>query len=167
MTAPSAAAPVVKTGVKPAYLAIGALVVAVIAGVVIFLLVKGGSGNSGSSSGVTFNPSSVNCANPASWTMTAKLPSSMHEGDLVTISVDGSSLGTNPLREGSDNGALITKQSDGSWVVVTTMESADVQIMCQYGSSAGVDMFKAGKHKIQYLDATGKVLAEGSYTATP
>jgi hypothetical protein len=88
-------------------------------------------------------------------TSTIKLPSSLKETDQLVWQVDGVALVTSNVANN------FTKQSDGSWLYTDTSTASS---SCQGPSGNALSM---GTHVIRILDASGKVLAEGSYTLTP
>jgi hypothetical protein len=149
-----------KTGFKitPVMLLIGVVVIAAIIGGYFFL-------NMSSKSAITFTPSTLSCSNPVTFTVSAHLPSSVKAGDMVTITLDGKSAGKSPVAS-SGNDAV--QQSDGSWLITSTTTPTSMATACSAGGSVGgFDSLKPGTHTMQVLDATGKVLAEGSYTVNP
>jgi hypothetical protein len=137
-------------------LATVAIGLAVIAGAYLYASV--GS----TSSGIIFSPSTVSCSAPAVFTATAHLPSSVHAGDTVTITLDGKTAGTSQV---SPSGSDVTQQADGSWVSISTTSLGAMRSLCAAGSSTGV--LTPGTHTMQVLDSSGNVLAQGSYTVTP
>jgi hypothetical protein len=145
--------------VTPKLLAIGGIALAVVVGAYLFMSMnsKGGS--------ITFNPAALSCSKPVSFTTTAKLPASVHVGDMITIRFDGKSIASSPIgSSGSDE----KQQPDGSWISTSTTSSDEMQTLCAAGGSAGgINVLTPGTHTMQVLDASGKVLAEGSYTVTP
>ena len=169
---PPAAAPA-GSAVNPILLLVGALViVAVIAGVGFYVVNNGSKGSPapsiasssptvassspkatiahspsggivGGSGSIAFSPSTVVCGE--TWTTTVTLPASVKGTDQITLKVDGVVVGTQTVID-----AGMTKQADGSWLGTDT-GPAD----CSVG---------VGKHTEQLVDASGKVLAEGSFT---
>jgi hypothetical protein len=83
--------------------------------------------------------------------MTVILPASLSGSSEITAVLDGETGTTDTV-----SGAGFTKQSDGRWLS-TDADSAD-NICSRYGE---------GKHTFGILDAQGKLLASGSFTATP
>ncbi|MGA2512593.1 MAG: hypothetical protein ABSG37_03105 [Candidatus Limnocylindrales bacterium] len=156
---PQGAAPARK-GINPLLLLIaGVVVVAIVAFVVV------NNGKSGGSGSITFSPSTLSCKTPVTFTTMARLPSSVHAGDTITITLDGKSAGTSEV---SSIGGDTTQQADGSWVSVSTTSPDEMQTLCAAGGSAGgMNVLTPGTHTMQVLDASGKVLAQGSYTVTP
>jgi hypothetical protein len=114
--------------------------------------------------GVTFSPASVDCSNPIDFTTTIHLPATVKLGDVITIKFDGQALGTATISEGDTT----TKQADGSWLDVNLSSAATMQKDCESGgvSSTGVKVLTAGTHTYQIFDASGTLLAEGSYKVT-
>jgi hypothetical protein len=138
----------------------GAGVVLVLAIIFAVVLISGG----GSKGGITFSPATVSCSSPVSFTLTAQLPSSVHAGDTVTVTLDGRTMGTDVLTGTS----TAVQQADGSWTITNTSSVATMQSLCAAGGAAGgVNVLTPGTHTEQILDSTGKVLATGSYTVTP
>ncbi|HEY5629368.1 MAG TPA: hypothetical protein VIR16_07655 [Candidatus Limnocylindrales bacterium] len=119
-----------------------------------------GGGGGGGGSSITFNPASQNCSSPAPWTETDQLPASLKAGDTVTSTLDGikESSGTWPP-------AGATKNGDGSWTDVTTFTVAQIQQSCEM-ASALLPLMYPGTHTIAWLDSSGKVLAQGTYSVT-
>jgi hypothetical protein len=140
----------------------GALLVvfALMAGGLYFFVLKGNS-YPGS---ITFNPSTVNCTNPVAQTITIKLPASVKATDPLTEKFDGATVGnTLTLADSGD----ITKQADGSWSGTSTSTAAQMQTDCATGQNdAGQAVLTSGTHTMQILDASGQVLAQGSYTVS-
>jgi len=112
--------------------------------------------------GITFSPSTLSCSTPVDWTITGRLPASVHAGDTITTTFDGKSIGTTQISSAGDT----TQQADGSWITARTFTAADVQSGCATGgvSSTGVNLLVPGTHTMQILDSNGNVLAQGSYT---
>jgi hypothetical protein len=148
--APPMGAPVApaRTAVNPVVLIAGLLVIVAIVGVGAFAFVNGSKssgspGANGHPGTLAFSPSTVSCDDTL--TITTTLPSSVKDSDPVTLKVDGNATGTHTVVE-----AGLTKQSDGSW-----SGTASGPPDCSMGP---------GLHTEQLVDATGKVLAEGSFT---
>jgi hypothetical protein len=74
----------------------------------------------------------------------------LHSTDVITAQLDGQ------VRTTATVGSQFIQQSDGSWLQTGT----------QSASSACGSLSK-GTHVARVLDASGHVLAEGSYTLTP
>jgi hypothetical protein len=135
------------------------LVLAVVVGAYLYMNM------SSTSSSISFSPSTLSCSSPVTFTTTAHLPSSVHVGDTITIKLDGKSAGSSQV---SSSGGEVTQQADGSWLVVSTTTPSSMQSLCAAGGSAGgLNVLTPGTHTMQVLDASGKVLAQGSYTVTP
>jgi hypothetical protein len=155
---PPGAAPV-RQGINPLLLVVAAVVVVAIAAFVVV------SNNSGGSGGITFSPSTLSCKTPVVFTTTARLPASVHASDTIAITLDGKSAGTSTVVDSSGD---TKQQPDGSWLSVSTTTAAQMQSLCAAGGSAGgMNVLTPGTHTMQVLDASGKVLAQGSYTVTP
>jgi hypothetical protein len=82
--------------------------------------------------------------------MTVILPASVSGSAEITAILDGQQSGTDTVS------ASFTKQSDGSWL----SEDAD-------SASNVCSAYGAGQHTFGIMDAQGKTLASGSFTATP
>ncbi len=126
---------------------------------IIVILALAACGSSGGGGGITFSPATVNCANPGSVgaeTVTILLPSSVHTGDVLTENLDGKTLQTGPLASDA------VPKPDGSWSETLQTNAADMDSFCLIAGNG----FTSGTHTEQVLDASGKVLAQGSYTVT-
>jgi hypothetical protein len=144
--------------ITPQMLAIVGVILAVIVGAYLFV-------NMNSSGSITFSPSTVSCSSPVTFTTTARLPASVKATDSITIMFDGKSVGSSPV---SSSGSDVKQQADGSWVSVSTTTPSEMQSLCAAGGAAlGMNVLTPGTHTMQVLDASGKVLAQGSYTVTP
>ena len=126
----------------------------------------GGGPQSASGGSITFTPSTFSCA-PASSAVVAsavRLPSSVTNSDRsgLTWQFDGAgiSFGSGPL-----SSPIFVRQSDGSWLFA---DRTFVAYLCnnQVGQGIGQGPHSIGPHSIKVLDASGKVLAEGSFTVT-
>jgi hypothetical protein len=160
MAAAPAAPAAAKAGFKisPVMLLIGVVVIAAIIGGYFYL-------NMSSKSSITFTPSTLSCSNPVTFTISAHLPASVKAGDSITITLDGKSAGSTPVAS-SGNDAV--QQADGSWEITSTTSPSSMATVCSTGgSAAGFNSFTPGTHTMQVLDASGKVLASGSYTVNP
>jgi hypothetical protein len=99
------------------------------------------------------NPSTISCSSTAPVTMTVRLPSSISGDARVAAQVDGKSWGSVVVS------AEFQKQSDGTWLHTDT----SILDSCQ-----GPDgKLSPGSHKLSITDASGKVLAEGTFTVNP
>ena len=114
----------------------------------------------GGGTGITFNPTSENCSNPTPWTETDQLPASVKAGDMVSQTLDGVKLSS-----GSWPPAGATKNGDGSWTFVTSLTVVQIQQSCEVASAA-LPLMYPGTHALAWLDSSGKVLTQGSYTVT-
>ncbi len=119
---------------------------------VLALAACGGSGGSG----VTFSPSTVNCANPAPETETVQLPSSVKATDAFTETENGKQVGSGTVGSGG-----FTQQSDGTWKDILQETTTTLQQAC-----ATTGGFATGTNTLQFLDSNEKVLATGSFTVT-
>ncbi len=128
--------------------------------IIVLALAACGGGGSGGGAGITFSPSTESCSNPAAFTETITLPSSLNAGTPVFFKVDGILASNGTVTE---MGA--TQQSDGSWKAVDQTTVTAIQQVCAQAASgqAGSSM-ALGTHTEQALDGNNKVLAEGSYT---
>jgi hypothetical protein len=150
-----------RTGLKitPLVLLIGVVVLAVIAGAFVYMNMSSKAGS------MTFTPPTLSCSNPVTFTVTAYLPSSVHAGDKITITLDGKSAGSTEVANSDE----LKQQTDGSWIDTSTTTAERMKAICASGgSSGGFNVLTPGLHTMQILDSTGtKVLASGSYTVTP
>ena len=162
--APSAPAkPLVTIGsvnVTPKMAAIGGIALAaILVGAYLFMNMNSKPGS------LTFSPSTISCSSPVSFTVTAHLPASLKSTDTISLWFDGKSAGSTPIGE---SGSDVNQQPDGSWLTVSTTAASEMQSACASGvSSSGFNVATPGTHTMQIRDASGKVLAEGSYTVTP
>ena len=119
--------------------------------------------NNNTNSGISFAPSSVNCATPVDFTTTIKLPASVKAGDLISESFDGKVM-VSDFAVGSDS--TFIHQADGSWLATETSSAANMQTACtaNVADDSHPGVLSPGNHTLQVLDAGGKVLAQGSYT---
>ena len=132
-----AAAPA-KAAVSPVMLLVGGLVILAIVGVAFYMM-----NNNSAPGSLVFSPTTVNCGQ--TYTTTIRLPSSVKGTDQITLQDNGAVVATQTV---SDAG--LKQQPDGSWSASDT-SPAD----CSIG---------AGAHTERLLDASGKVLAQGSFT---
>jgi hypothetical protein len=138
-------------------LVLGAIILAVIAGAGLLFM------NSGKSSpgGITFSPSNLSCSSPVDFTTTVGLPSSVTAGDTLSFNFDGKLQSAEIIR--SDSGW--THQTDGSWENVSTINAGAMESICQSdGLELNWAVLTTGTHTEQYVDMSGHVLAEGTYT---
>jgi hypothetical protein len=141
-------------------LIVGAIAIVAVLAVVAYTQVINKPGSSGS---ITFSPSTVSCSNPVAFTTTMNLPSSVKQDDQLRIYLDGKLATTQTIS--GDTGDNWTKQSDGSWVGVSTTTAEDMQTLCSAGgASGGFNILTVGTHTYEIRDASGKVLASGQYT---
>jgi hypothetical protein len=155
--APTPAAPgkpvatVAGSRVTPKRLAVGGIVLAVVAAAAFVYL------NAGSKSGIiVFSPSTFSCSSTTSVTETVTLPSSLHYADQISLKLDGTVEATSTV-----GGSGFVQHTDGTWTSTSPISTSDV---CGLASSGSISM---GTHTLQVIDASGKVLAEGTYTLTP
>jgi hypothetical protein len=161
---PSPVAPApARRGVSPAMLLVGGLVIAAIVGVALLAtnngskIVPGTSGSpvvspppvpsAGYPGSLAFSPKTIGCPSQP-FTTTVVLPSSVIATDQITYQIDDTIIITQAV---TDFG--LTKQADGKWSVST--DSPDGSSNCSMGP---------GLHTARLLDATGKVLAQTSFT---
>ncbi len=148
-------------------LVLGGLVLAAIVGVFVYMNLRSTLTNGGSTSGgITFTPSSFSCSsalglNPV--TVTARLTSFMtskdvNQQDTWQWQLDGApvNIGTNVLTT-----PRFIPLTDGSWRATGTTIASWI---CTDESNQVRSM---GAHTMRVLDASGKVLTEGSFTLTP
>jgi len=129
-------------------LAVGGIALAAIVAVIVFMSMNSKSGS------ITLTPSSFSCSSSAQVITVMRLPSSMQATDMLTYQADGVTKSTETVD------STFLRQSDGSWLVSVPATASSI---CQ-GSSGAVTI---ATHTLRILDASGKVLAEGSYTLTP
>lgn len=134
--------------VAPKLLAIGGIALAAIVAVAVYMNMSAKSGS------ITLTPSSFSCSSSAVVITVMHLPSSMQATDMLIYQADGVTKSTDTV-----DGAF-SRQSDGTWLVSVPSTASSI---CQ-GSSGSAT---SATHTLRILDASGKVLAEGSYTLTP
>jgi hypothetical protein len=142
-SAPAAASAGIK--VTPRMLAIGGLVLAIV--VVAAVVFMNMSSNPG---GITFSSSTISCSATVPVTETIRLPSSVRGTDQITLLIDG------VVKAKDTVSREFIQQSDGSWSNTTPV---DVSSGC--GSSS------MGVNDLKIVDASGHILATGTYTLTP
>ena len=143
-----------KSKTNPLIFVLGALILVGLVGAIAFVGVMATSGGGSNVGGITISPSSFKCSSGSPVQYTVKLPASVKGTDQVTNRVDGGDWGRAVTV--SDQ---FTQQSDGSWL---HDEASDPLTTC-----AGPNgKFSTGTHKLQVVDANGKVLADGSFTIT-
>ena len=130
---------------RPVLLIVGGIVLVLIIGLVYVNM------SSSKPGGISVTPSTISCSSTASYMVTIRLPSSVHAGDVITDQLDGHIQATDTV-----NAAFI-QQSDGSWLLTSPGSTSTV-------CGSGISM---GTHDEKFLDASGHVLAEGTYTVTP
>jgi hypothetical protein len=133
--------------VTPRLLAIGGVALAIVVVAIVVVMSMGSS----SSGGITISPNNYSCTSTNSVTITIKLPASLKETDRLTWQIDGKTLSTLAVSD------LFTKQPDGSWQYTDTST----------GASGCAGITGMGPHTIAFLDASGHVLAQGSFTVSP
>jgi hypothetical protein len=134
--------------VTPRMLAVGAVVLAVVIGIVAYMSMSAKSGS------ITVTPSSFSCSSSTQVMAVMRLSASMQATDMLTFQTDG-------VTKSSDTvDSTFARQTDGSWLF---SEPSTASSVCQ-GSGGPLTI---GNHTLRILDAGGKVLAEGSYTLTP
>ena len=120
-------------------------------------------GGSGGSSGISISPSTWSCSPPVAITETAQLPSSARVGDRFILTIDGQTAESITV-----GGPETVVQPDGSWAWVLNASVASVSVDCELANAGDFTLgFAPGTHKLQLLDSSGNVLAQGSYTVTP
>jgi hypothetical protein len=143
-----------KAKTNPLFFVLGALVLLGLVGAVAFVAVSATSGGGSNVGGITVNPSSFKCSSASPVQYTVKLPASVKGTDQVTNRVDGGDWGRSVTV--SD---YFTQQSDSTWL----HDAASDPLTTCDGPSGKL---AAGTHKLQVVDASGKVLADGSFTIT-
>ena len=144
-----------KAKTNPLIFIIGGVLILALIGAIAFVAVMATSGGGSNVGGITVSPSSYKCSsgNPVQYTV--KLPSSVKGTDQVTNRVDGGDWGRAVTV--SDQ---FTQQSDGTWL----HDSASDPLSTCAGPNGTLS---TGSHKVQVVDSSGKVLADGSFTITP
>ncbi|MGA2514662.1 MAG: hypothetical protein ABSG37_13765 [Candidatus Limnocylindrales bacterium] len=149
--APTPAAPgkpitrVAGINVTAKMLGIGVIVLAIVAAAAFVYL--GAGSKSGS---IVFSPSTISCSSTTSVTETVRLPSSLQFADQIILKRDGVVEATTKV------GSQFAQQTDGTWTATSSLSTSDV-----------CGLVSMGTHTLQIVDASGKVLAEGTYTLTP
>jgi hypothetical protein len=141
------AAPAAGFKVTPKLLLFGGVVLAAIVGAFVYLNMSSAAG------GVTFSPSTISCAANVSVTMTIRLPASLHATDQVTVQVDGKIVSTISV------GSQFIQQADSSWLYTGSG--------AMLGTCQGATGQVVGTHTVRVIDASSKVVAEGSVTVIP
>jgi hypothetical protein len=137
--------------VTPTRLAIGGIVLVFVAAAAFVYL------NAGSRSGsIVFSPSTISCSSTTSVTETVALPSSVHNADQISLKLDGTVVDTSTV-----GGSGFAQHTDGTWTNTSQISTSDI---CSLASGGSISM---ATHTLQIVDASGKVLAEGTYTLTP
>jgi hypothetical protein len=134
--------------ISPRILAIGAIALVAIVAVAVYVNMNAKSGS------ITLTPSSFSCSSSAQVMAIMRLPSSLQATDQLTYQTDGVTESTDTV----DN--TFSRQSDGTWLF---SRSTNANSLCSGSSSTAT----VGTHTLRILDASGKILAEGSYTVTP
>ena len=134
--------------ISPRILAVGAIALVVIVAAVVYMNMNAKSGS------ISLTPSSFSCSSSAQVMAVMRLPSSLQATDQLTYQTDGVTESTDTV----DN--TFSRQGDGTWLF---SRSTNASSLCS-GSSSGATV---GTHTLRILDASGKILAEGSYTLTP
>lgn len=150
-------------------LVLGGLALAAIVGVFAYMNMNSTSANGGSTSanggstsgGINITPSTFGCTlgNSTQVTSTVRLPSSVADVEHLTWQIDGVSipLGLSITSWSRD----LTKQRDGSWLVIETDGMRD---LCDLAAFETKDQLAT--HTMSVLDASGKIVAQGSFTLT-
>jgi hypothetical protein len=84
--------------------------------------------------------------------MAVRLASSVTASESITIKVDGKTIDVTTVAS-----LGFVKQSDGSWLYTSTST----------GASQCADAPGTGAHSMSIVDASGRILAQGSYSTTP
>ena len=140
--------------IRPLLLVGGVAVLAVAAILVYVFVLSGPSGK------VTFSPSTISCSDKSTnVTISISLPSSVQGSSLIRVRAE----------DGHELSLVVDshfkKQSDGTWFWSDVMPA---QMACLAPKITINDVVeftgKPGKHTISVHDASGKLLAEGSFT---
>jgi len=119
----------------------------VIVGIFVYMNMNSKSGS------ITIAPSTFSCSATTPVTSTIRLPSSLKEPTSFTYQLDGVPAVTSTVAD------TFTKQSDGSWLL-----TGHLPRKFDAARARAVQHSQWGRMSLRILDATGKVLAEGSYT---
>jgi cold shock CspA family protein len=84
------------------------------------------------------------------------LPSSLQYASQITLKLDGTVETTSTV-----GGSGFVQHTDGTWTNASAISTSDV---CGLASGGSISM---GTHTLQVVDASGNVLAEGTYTLAP
>jgi hypothetical protein len=124
------------------------------------------------SSEITIEPSRPSCLLWGSLTVHMHLPSSINEGDLVTLKWDRVEYPAWQMKAAGGLDAVFldtmrwSRLSDGSWEGSIEISQEDMLTLCAQSADVDDYLMSPGEHEIQLLDADGKVLASGRYTVT-
>jgi hypothetical protein len=103
---------------------------------------------------IVFSPQTFACGDTVTIAATVRLPSSVAGTTTVTFYNDGTSETTFQVAD------RFSQEDDGSWLYVEPQSTGT--FTCQSSGPTAV-----GKHSVSVKDASGTVLATGSYTVTP
>lgn len=121
----------------------------VLVGVVVLIIAAAGYVLLRPPGSLSFSPTVFTCSGETR-TMSVRLPSSVQGTDDLTVQVLPDGVSDTQSVEGSG----FTRQPDGSWVL--TAATSDTSVAeCR---------LPLGPHTIRFLDAKGRVLAEGGFT---
>jgi hypothetical protein len=104
---------------------------------------------------ISVTPSTYSCSAENQVTSVIKLPSSLKATDQIAWVLDGVPVVSAKVSD------TFKVQGDGSWLYTDTSSASS---SC---TGPGGGPLTPGTHTLQIRDATGKVLAEGSYTLAP
>jgi len=76
--------------------------------------------------------------------------------DQISLKLDGTVVDTSTV-----GGSGFAQHTDGTWTNTSQISTSDI---CSLASGGSISM---ATHTLQIVDASGKVLAEGTYTLTP
>ena len=114
--------------------------------------------------GIVFSPSTVSCGSPTDFTTTTRLPATVKAGSTVTERFDGAPIGSVVMGPA----ATLARLADGSWLDAVESSAARMAQVCANGgkNDEGVGVLVPGAHTVSFVDASGAVLAQGSYTVS-
>jgi len=110
---------------------------------------------------VSFDPETLNCAAPVDFTITIVLPDSGLAA-TPTMLFDGQAVAPGALFSGQD----VVGHAGTATSQTITETAAQVARYCGAGgvNEGGLPVFAVNPHTVSYLDASGRLLAQGSYS---
>ena len=110
---------------------------------------------------VSFDPESLNCAAPVDFTITILLPDS-GLARSPTMLFDGQAVPPGAVFNGQD----VVGHAGAATTQTITENAAQVARYCGAGgdNEGGLPVFAVGQHTVSYLDASGRLLAQGAYS---